>query len=108
MTNLNQRLKAGAAYVALAVTLATSLPAAASPTVVAARPATSATRIAAHRPRPPGITDREAVRLRQQHQQYQQMKRLANADGDISRSEQARLDHKAQQLRRSIHIAGSN
>ena len=107
MSILNHRLKAGAASVALAVALAASFPAAAGPTVTSARAATAATRIV-HRPRPPDISDREALRLRHQHHQYQQMKRLANADGEISRAEQARLDHKAQQLRRSIQIAKTN
>lgn len=55
-----------------------------------------------------GITPDEAQRLRYQAQQYQQMKRLAGADGVITRAEQARLDHKAQQLRRMIQKAKTN
>lgn len=55
-----------------------------------------------------GITPDEAQRLRYQVQQYQVMKRYAGADGVITRAEQARLDHKAQQLRRMIAAAKSN
>jgi hypothetical protein len=36
------------------------------------------------------------------------MKRIAGADGVITRAEQARLDHQAQQLRRMIAAAKSN
>ncbi|HEY7739939.1 MAG TPA: hypothetical protein VIB01_04930 [Steroidobacteraceae bacterium] len=56
----------------------------------------------------PGITPDEAQRLRYQAQQYQVMKRIAGADGVITRAEQARLDHQAQQLRRMIAAAKSN
>jgi hypothetical protein len=55
-----------------------------------------------------GITPDEAQRLRYQAQQYQVMKRIAGADGVITRAEQARLDHQAQQLRRMIAAAKSN
>jgi hypothetical protein len=55
-----------------------------------------------------GITPDEAQRLRYQAQQYQVMKRIAGADGMITRAEQARLDHQAQQLRRMIAAAKSN
>ncbi len=56
----------------------------------------------------PGINPNEAQRLRYQAQQYQLMKRYAGADGVITRSEQARLNHKAQQLRRMIQKAKTN
>lgn len=55
-----------------------------------------------------GITPNEAKRLRYQVQQYQQMKRHAGADGLITRAEQARLNHKAAQLRRLLQKAKSN
>ena len=55
-----------------------------------------------------GITPNEAKRLRYQVQQYQQMKRLAGADGLITRAEQARLQHKAAQLRRLLQKAKTN
>jgi hypothetical protein len=55
-----------------------------------------------------GITPDEAQRLRYQAQQYQVMKRIAGADGVITRAEQARLDHQAQQLHRMIAAAKSN
>ncbi len=55
-----------------------------------------------------GIDADEARRLRYQLQQYQQMKRLAGADGVITRAEQARLNHRAQQLRRMIRQAKTN
>ncbi|MGQ0428840.1 MAG: hypothetical protein ACT4UQ_02780 [Gammaproteobacteria bacterium] len=56
----------------------------------------------------PGITPDEAKRLRYQVQQYKQMKRYAGADGVVTRAEQARLNHKAQQLRRMIQKAKTN
>ena len=52
-----------------------------------------------------GIDGDEAKRLRSQVQQCQKMKRHAGADGIITRAEQARLDHKAQQLRRLLQKA---
>jgi orotidine-5'-phosphate decarboxylase len=52
-----------------------------------------------------GIDGDEAKRLRHQVQQYQKMKRHAGLDGVITRAEQARLDHKAQQLRRLLQKA---
>ena len=107
MSSRNDHWRLGATALALAATMALSWPAAASPTVSAARSTATTARIA-HRPRPPEITASEAARLRHQHQQYQQMKRLANADGEISRGEQARLNHKAQQLRHSMQIAKTN
>lgn len=55
-----------------------------------------------------GITPNEAARLRYQAGLYQQMKRYAGADGVITRAEQARLNHKAQQLRRMIQKAKTN
>jgi hypothetical protein len=55
-----------------------------------------------------GISPDEAQRLRYQAQQYQLMKRHAGADGVITRAEQARLSHKAQQLRRMIQAAKTN
>jgi hypothetical protein len=55
----------------------------------------------------PGINPDEAKRLRYQVQQYQQMKRYAGADGLITRAEQARLDHKAGQLRKLLQLAKS-
>ncbi len=55
-----------------------------------------------------GITPDEAKRLRFQVQNYQTMKRLAGADGNISRAEQMRLNHNAQQLRRMIQAAKTN
>jgi hypothetical protein len=56
----------------------------------------------------PGIGPNEAKRLRYQVQQYQQMKRYAGADGLVTRAEQARLNHKAEQLRRLIQTAKTN
>ncbi len=55
-----------------------------------------------------GISPDEAKRLRYQVQQYHQMQRHAGADGLITRTEQARLDHKAGQLRRLIGLAKTN
>jgi len=55
-----------------------------------------------------GISPNEAKRLRNQMQQYHQMKRYAGADGLVTRAEQARLNHKAQQLRRLIQKAKTN
>ncbi len=55
-----------------------------------------------------GITPDEAKRLRHQAGQYQKMKRYAGADGVVTRAEQARLNHKAQQLRSLIQKAKSN
>lgn len=55
-----------------------------------------------------GISPNEAQRLRYQFQQYQQMKRYAGANGLVTRAEQARLNHKAQQLRRLIQKAKTN
>lgn len=55
-----------------------------------------------------GISPNEAKRLRYQVQQYHQMKRYAGADGLITRAEQARLNQKAQQLRRLIQKAKTN
>jgi hypothetical protein len=63
---------------------------------------------AAHADTRPGINPDEAGRLRYQVQQYQQMKRYAGADGLITRAEQARLNHKAEQLRRLIMHAKTN
>ena len=56
----------------------------------------------------PGISPGEAKRLRYQVQQYHQMQRHVRADGLITRAEQARLNHKAGQLRRLIQIAKTN
>jgi len=56
----------------------------------------------------PGIGPDEVKRLRYQVQQYHQMKRYAGADGVVTRAEQARLNQKAQQLRRLIHKAKTN
>jgi hypothetical protein len=56
----------------------------------------------------PGISPDEAKRLRYQVQQYHQMQRYAGADGLITRAEQARLNHKAAQLRRLIQLAKTN
>ena len=55
-----------------------------------------------------GISPDEAKRLRYQVQQYHQMQRHAGADGLITRAEQARLNHKATQLRRLIQFAKTN
>ena len=55
-----------------------------------------------------GLSPDEAKRLRYQVQQYHQMQRHAGADGLITRAEQARLNHKAGQLRRLIQIAKTN
>lgn len=56
----------------------------------------------------PGISPNEAKRLRYQVQQYHQMQRYAGADGLVTRAEQARLNQKAQQLRRLIQKAKTN
>lgn len=56
----------------------------------------------------PGIGPDEAKRLRYQVQQYRQMQRYAGADGLITRAEQARLNHKAAQLRRLLQAAQTN
>lgn len=55
-----------------------------------------------------GITPTEAQRLRHQVQQHHLMKRLAGADGVITRAEKARLEQKARQLRRMIQAAKTN
>lgn len=55
-----------------------------------------------------GITRGEAARLRYQHQQLQQMKRLAWADGVVTRREAARIDYQAHKLRRLVNIARHN
>ena len=56
----------------------------------------------------PGIGPNEAKRLRYQVQQYHQLQRYAGADGVVTRAEQARLNHKAAQLRRLFRKAKTN
>ncbi len=68
--------------------------------VVAVRPVVYAVR--------PDITRHEAARLRYQHHELQQAKRIAAADGVITRREDAWLDHEAHQLRRMYYVAKTN
>jgi hypothetical protein len=56
----------------------------------------------------PAITRYEAARLRYQHHELQQAKRIAAADGVITRREDAWIDHEAHQLRRMYFVAKTN
>jgi hypothetical protein len=60
------------------------------------------------RHRPDGVTRSEAARLRYQYSQLQLMKRKAAADGDVTRREQARIEHQQKKLRRLLNIAKNN
>ena len=80
----------------------------AAATVVAARPVAKPAVRVNHRPLPPGITAGEAARIRYQVKEHKQMKRAANADGEITRREQAALARDAAQLRHLIQAAKTN
>jgi hypothetical protein len=72
------------------------------PRAVAARPVTV-------RPQPAsGISPGEAARIRYQVHQHHQMQRRAGADGEVSRHEHGVLARDAAQVRRMIHVAGTN
>jgi hypothetical protein len=57
---------------------------------------------------PPEISAREAAILRAQHHQIQHMRRVANADGEVTRREHARIKFQQQKLRHMIHRARNN
>jgi hypothetical protein len=70
------------------------------------QPRVAATRPAEHRPNPgPGVSPGEAARIRFQVKQHHQMQRRANADGGVSRREQAVLARDAAQVRHLIKAA---
>jgi cytochrome c oxidase assembly protein Cox11 len=54
------------------------------------------------------VTPGEAARIRYQVKEHKQLQRMAMADGQITRREQARLAHDAAQVRRLIHRAKNN
>jgi hypothetical protein len=99
MSNASRSLIAGLLLVGLAAT-----------TVVNAhQPRAAAARPVAHRPNPaPGVSPGEAARIRFQVKQHHQMQRRANADGGISRREQAILKRDAAQVRHLIQTAKTN
>jgi hypothetical protein len=70
--------------------------------------ATDVARFERVRPLPDGITAREAARLRYQHQELKQLQRRANADGEVTRREQFKINQQAAKLRRMVHIAKNN
>ena len=61
-----------------------------------------------HRPVPSGISAGEAARIRHQIHEHHQMQRIANADGEITRREQAWLARDAAQVRHLIQTAKTN
>ena len=95
---------AALASLALAMTLSVDSSAA----EVATRATVAPTARIAPRPLPSGITAAEAARLRHQVQEHKQLKRMALADGEITRREQARLNYDAAQVRRLIAKAKNN
>jgi hypothetical protein len=99
MSNTSRSLIAGLLLVGVAAT-----------TVVNAhQPRAAAARPVAHRPNPgPGVSPGEAARIRFQVKQHHQMQRRANADGGISRREQAILKRDAAQVRHLIQTAKTN
>ncbi|HEV7633311.1 MAG TPA: hypothetical protein VGO41_10015 [Steroidobacteraceae bacterium] len=60
------------------------------------------------RPVPSGISAGEAARIRHQIHEHHQMQRVANADGEITRREQAWLARDAAQVRHLIQTAKTN
>jgi hypothetical protein len=54
------------------------------------------------------IGPREARIIRHEAREYRQMQRWANADGQVTRAEQARLTHKRREVRRLVHRAKNN
>ena len=61
-----------------------------------------------HRPVPPVISAGEAARIRHQIHEHHQMQRVANADGEVTRREQAWLARDAAQVRHLIQTAKTN
>jgi hypothetical protein len=108
MTSFNSTFKTSAVFAVLAAAgLATSA-AMADDTPATRAAGTPAATHAVHRQLPDGISPAEAARLRNQIKELKQAKRAANADGEITRAEQLRLQHKAQQIRRMIKVAKNN
>jgi hypothetical protein len=54
------------------------------------------------------IGPREARVIRHEAHEYRQMQRWAHADGQVTRAERARLQHKQREVRRLIHRARNN
>lgn len=76
---------------------------------VAARPVIVRPVVVIHRPLPrPNITPGEAARIRHQVHEHHQMQRMAQADGVVTRREQAWLNRDAAQVRGLIHTAKTN
>ena len=97
-----------AAAVALVLLSLSAIDVSAAATPVAMRVAVAPGIRVAHRQLPPGITAAEAARIRYQIKEHKQMQRAANADGEVTRREQARLAHDAAQVRRLIQTAKNN
>ncbi|MEO6078492.1 MAG: hypothetical protein ABIQ86_01755 [Steroidobacteraceae bacterium] len=88
-------------------TLANASPPRAAARPVASRPVT--VRPVTPRPHPgSAISPAEAARIRNQVQEHHQMQRRANADGELSRREQAILTRDAAQVRHLIQTAKTN
>ena len=99
MSSASRSLIAGLMLAGLATTTVVN---AHQPRAVAARPVE-------HRPNPgSGVTPGEAARIRFQVKQHHQIQRRANADGEISRREQAALARDAAQVRHLIQTAKTN
>jgi hypothetical protein len=99
MSNASRSLIAGLLLAGVAVTTVAQ---AHQPRVTAARPV-------AHRPHTaPGVSPGEAARIRFQLKQHHQMQRRANADGAVSRREQAILKRDAAQVRLLVQTAKTN
>lgn len=58
--------------------------------------------------RPSNISAREAKYLRHKSQDLKHMKRLAAADGEVTRTEQKRISYYTQKLRAAFNRAKSN
>jgi hypothetical protein len=97
-----------AAAVSLVLLSLSTIDASVAATPVATRAAVAPGIRVAHRPLPPGISAAEAARIRYQIKEHKQMQRAANADGEVTRREQARLAHDAAQVRRLINTAKNN
>jgi hypothetical protein len=76
---------------------------------IAHQPRTTAARPLAQRPHPgTSINSGEAARIRFQVHQHPHLQRRANADGTVSRHEQAALARDAAQVRHLIQTARTN
>jgi hypothetical protein len=96
------------AALALVLLSLSTIDSSAAATAVVVRPVVAPGVRVAHRQLPPGISAAEAARIRYQIKEHKQMQRAANADGEVTRREQARLAHDAAQVRRLIHTAKNN